>query len=124
MESNPVFSDGRYAGDVSSAVHMILGDSGARLTGAPMWQRDDDPELYDAILVIRDRIVRDNQQTCPGELPFNIGNSYQRQVVSWLASKSGYALFMRDCANDNPELVAAVGVLDKRVAKEVGGQGV
>ena len=121
--SESVSSDRRYAGDVSAALHKILGDTGARMTGSPQWQRDDDPELYDAILMIRDWIVRESLQAYPDELPFNIGNSYQRWVVSRLSSKTGCALFMRGYANDVPELVEALNVLDKRVEKAMGAYG-
>lgn len=118
-----VSSDQRYAGDVSAALHTLLRDTGARMTGSPQWPRGDDPELHDAITTIRDWIIRENERTCPEELPFNIGNSYQRRLVSWLSSKSGYTLFMRGYANDDPELVAALVVMDKRAAKGMDEQG-
>lgn len=116
--------DSRYSGDISAALYALLGDTRARVTGSPQWPRDDDSELYDAILMIRDWIVTENERSCPDELPFNIGNSYQRQIASLLSSKRNHAMFIRSQAGNAPELVAAIDVLDKRVAKEVEGYGV
>lgn len=47
-------------------------DTRAVMVGTPQWKREDDPELYDAIVLVRDMIVRVNQENYPDELPFNI----------------------------------------------------
>lgn len=107
--------DRRYSGDVPDAVRFLLKDQGARLKGHPQWERDEDPELYDAILVIRESIVRTNKEIDPDESPFNIGSSYQRWINSWLSSKSGYKLFLK-MYSTIPEMVAAPDLVDKRVA--------
>lgn len=107
--------DKRYPGSVPDAVCFLLKDDGARLKGCPQWSKDEDPELYDAIVVIRETIVRTNKEIYPDESPFNIGSSYQRWINSWLSSKSGYMLF-RKIYSTTPEMAAALDLLDKRVA--------
>ena len=47
-------------------------DTRAAMVGTPQRGREDAPELYDAILLVRDMIVRVNQESYPDELPFNI----------------------------------------------------
>lgn len=89
------------------------------MAGTPRWKREDDPELYDAILLIRDMIVRVNQENYPGELPFNIGSSYQRWIASWLSSTFDHRLFTDGYANGDADLIAALDVLDRRVAREI-----
>lgn len=112
-------SERRYAGDVAAAVRTVLKDTRAAMVGTPQWKREDDPELYDAILLVRDMIVRVNQENYPDELPFNIGSSYQRWIVFWLSSTFDYRLFNDGYANGDANLVAALGILDMRVAREI-----
>jgi hypothetical protein len=112
-------SSRRYAGDVGASVRAVLKDTGAAMVGTPQWKREDDTELYDAILLIRDMIVRANHENYPEELPFNIGSSYQRWIVSWLSSTFDHRLFTECYANGDANLIAALDVLDRRVAREI-----
>lgn len=108
--------DKRYSGDVPDAVHSILRDEGARLKGYPQWPKDEDPELYDAIVLIREMIIRTNREMYPDESPFNIGSSYQRWINSWLTSKRHHDLFLNAYANNDPGLITALDVFDRRVS--------
>ena len=50
----------------------LLIDTRAAIVGTLQWKMEDAPELYDAILLVRDMIVRVNQKNYPDELPCNI----------------------------------------------------
>lgn len=109
--------DKRYPGDdVPDVVHAVLKDEGARLKGYPQWSRGENPELYDAIVLIRDMIIRAHREMYPDESPFNIGSSYQRWINSWLSSKRHHDLFLNVYANNDPALITALNVFDRRVS--------
>lgn len=73
------------------------------LVGNPQWQRDADPELFDALKKI--------DQFCRGYGEYGIGNSFVRQVNRWITEE----IWLQKLSVEKPEIFAALELVRGRI---------
>ena len=101
--------EGVSGSELMDILKSVLGDVSA--TGVPRWAASDDPELFEAIAVMREFFV---EQAGEGFTAFGIGSSYIRHIPRWLDMiydvERRYPVFPADCQERR-----AFDLIDRRI---------